>query len=197
VIDAERSSREPRPKPDTQRRTLHELLEQIPASIAVVHCDGLVFEMVNRHYAASAERRCNLIGRRALDAFPQLRDRGLEQMIALVRRIGEPCLVKELAIRDRWWCCVLAPLPDERGEVHRVMSLAHEITELVHQRAELERGFESSEQLTAMLDAGLCDPETGRPARILDAAERMSQLTAQLLDLARSVASAWGRGGDQ
>jgi GAF domain-containing protein len=189
---------------EAQRRTLYDLLEQVPASIAVVRGDDLVFEMVNRHYAASTGQRRSLIGRRAFDALPQLRDRGLEQMIALVRCTGEPCVVREMAVDDRWWSCVLAPLPDERGKVDRVMSLSYEVTELVRARAELERAVEYTEKLTALLDDDLrkpldaiataaelvqrcaTSPESGRPAaRIMDAAERMSRLITQLLDLAR------------
>jgi signal transduction histidine kinase len=221
VIDAERSSREPglpadRCLADAQRQRLYELFEQAPASIAVVRGDDLVFEMVNRHYARSTRRRDDLIGRRALDAFPQLRDRGLKQMIALVRCTGEPCVVRELAVDDRWWSCVLAPLPGERGEIDRVMSLAYEVTELVRACAELEHALESSEKLTAMLGDDLRHPldaiaadarrvqrvaadlELGSPAvRIVDAAEQISRRIAQLLDLARSAASAWGCRSDQ
>lgn len=208
-MDAQRSLREPGGKADpcladAQRRKLYDLFEQVPASIAVLRGGDLVFEMVNRHYEASTGRR-DLIGRRALDAFPLLRDRGLEQMIALVRCTGEPCVVKELAVGDRWWSCVLALLPGERGEVDRVMALAYEVTELVRARAELERTVEDRE-LTAILGGDLrvrdpldamptdaqrvqrqaAGPEVSRPtARIADAAEQMSRLIAQLLDLAR------------
>ena len=154
---------------DAQRRTLYDWFEHVPASIAVLRGDDLVFEMVNRHYAASTGRD-DLIGRRALDAFPQLRDRGLKQMIALVRCIGEPCVVRELAIDDRCWSCVLAPLPGEGGEVDRVIALSYEVTALVRTRSELERALESSEQLA-------------------HAAEQMSRLIAQLLELARCDAS--------
>jgi PAS domain-containing protein len=189
---------------ESERRMLYDLLEQVPASIAVVRSDDLVFEMVNRHYTASAGERRNLIGRRAFEAFPQLRGRGLEQMIAVVRRTGEPCVLKEIAVDDRWWRCVLAPLSDERGEVGRVIAFSYEVTELVRVRAELERAVERHERLTAMLGDGLllpldaiatdaqvvqcqaAGPDIGRPAaRILSAAERMSRLIAQLLELAR------------
>jgi PAS domain-containing protein len=181
VIDAERSFRDPGLLADARRRTLYDRFEQVPASIAVVRGNDLVFEMVNRHYARSPRRRGDLIGRRALEALPQLRDRGLEQMIALVRCTGEPCVVKELAVDDRWWSCVLAPLPGERGEIDRVISLAYDVTELVCARAELERAFESGDRLTA----------------IADAAEQISRRIAQLLDLARSAASAWRCRSDQ
>ena len=189
---------------EAERRTLYDLFEQVPASIAVVRGDDLVFEMVNRHYAGSADQRRNLIGRRAFEAFPQLRGRGLEQMIAVVRRTGEPCVVRELAVDDRWWSCVLAPLSDERGAVDRVVAFSYEVTELVRVRAELERTVAHHERLTAMLGDGLlisldsiaadaqvvqreaAGPEIGRPAaRILGSAERMSRLIAQLLELAR------------
>lgn len=208
MIDAERSSREPGWKTDpcpadTQRRKLYDWFEQVPASIAVLRGADLVFEMVNRHYAASTGRR-DLIGRRALDAFPKLRDRGLKQMIALVRCTGEPCVVRELAIDDRCWSCVLAPLPDERGEVDRVIALSYEVTELVRARAELERALTSGEQLTAKLGHDLGNPLDAiatdaqrvqhppagpeihlRADRIADTVEQMSRLIVQLLDLAR------------
>ncbi|HEX3766520.1 MAG TPA: PAS domain-containing protein [Kofleriaceae bacterium] len=132
-----------------QRQALCELFEQIPAAVAVVRGDDLVFEMANRHYAAGR----NLIGHRALDVFPQLRGRGFEQMIALVRRTGEPCVGKELAIGGRWWSFVLAPLPGERGEIDRVMSFSYEVTELIRARQHTETAVAQLQDALALLDA--------------------------------------------
>jgi signal transduction histidine kinase len=202
--EVQRAAAATRHAAEAQRRTLYDLFEQVPASIAVVRGDDLVFEMANRHCAESTGQRGDLIGRRLFDILPQLRGRGFEQMIALVRRTGEPCVVKEIAVGDRWWSTVLAPMPDERGEIDRVMSFSYEVTELVRARIELERIVDYNEKFTAMLGHDLRNPlntiataaqlvqrratapEIGRPAaRIVTAAERMSRMIAQLLDLAR------------
>jgi PAS domain S-box-containing protein len=94
-----------------------------------------------------------VIGHRALDVFPHLRSRGFEQMIALVRRTGEPCVVKEMAVGDRWWSFVLAPLPDERGAIDRVMSFSYEVTELVRAREHTEAAVARLQDTVSLLDA--------------------------------------------
>jgi len=151
--DDQRAAAAIRHAAEAQRRTLYDLFEQVPASIAVLRGDDLVFEMVNRHHAASARPRRDVIGHRALDVFPHLRSRGFEQMIALVRRTGEPCVVKEMAVGDRWWSFVLAPLPDERGEIDRVMSFSYEVTELVRARQHTEAAVARLQDTVSLLDA--------------------------------------------
>jgi PAS domain-containing protein len=151
--DDQRAAAAARQAAEAQRRTLYELFEQVPASIAVVRCADLVFEMVNRHHAGRAGLPRQLVGQRALDAFPQLRDRGFEQMIALVRLTGEPCVIKEMAIGDRWWSLVLAPLPGEGGEVDRVMSFSYEVTELVRARQSTEAAVDRLQDMVSLLDA--------------------------------------------
>jgi PAS domain S-box-containing protein len=139
---------------EIQRQALYDLFEQVPASIAVVRADDLVFEMANRHYRAAAGPR-DLIGRRALDIFPQLRGRGFEQMIAVVRRTGEPCVVKEMAVDGRWWSFVLAPLKSERGAIDRVLSLSYEVSELVVARHHAEAATARLQDSLSLLDATL------------------------------------------
>jgi hypothetical protein len=82
-----------------------------------------------------------VIGRRAFDVFPHLRERGLDQMAALVRCTGEPCVIKEMAVDDRWWSLVIAPIRNESGEVDRILSFSYEVTELVLARQRAESRF--------------------------------------------------------
>jgi PAS domain S-box-containing protein len=146
---------------EAQRQLQYVLFEQVPAAIAVFRGDDLVFEMANQRYLEAARRR-DLLGRRALDVFPQLRGRGFEQMIAVVRRTGEPCLVKEMEVDQRWWSFVLAPIANERGVVDRVMSFSYEITDLVVAQQHAEAAVAELQNTVSLLDAAF----TGVPVGI-------------------------------
>ena len=146
---------------EAQRRLQYVLFEQVPAAIAVFRSDDLVFEMANQRYLDAAGRR-DLLGRRALDAFPQLRGRGFEQMIAMVRRTGEPCLVREMEVDQRWWSFVLAPIANERGAVDRVMSFSYEVTDLVVAQQHAEAAVAELQNTVSLLDAAF----TGVPVGI-------------------------------
>ena len=146
---------------EAQRRLQYALFEQVPAAIAVLRGDDLVFEMANQHYLDAAGRR-DLLGRRVLDVFPQLRGRGFEQMIAVVRRTGEPCLVKEMEVSQRWWSFVLAPIANERGVVDRVVSFSYEVTDLVVAQLNAEAAIAELQSAVSLLDATL----TGAPVGI-------------------------------
>lgn len=166
AIDAAHDLEAPRAAAATRdalaaQRRLHELFEHIPASIAVVRADDLTFEMANRHYLATAGLRHDPIGRRAFDVFPHLRGRGLEQMIAVVRRTGEPCVVKEMAAGDRSWSFVLAPIKDEHGAIDRILSFSYEITELVLVRQHAEAAITGLQDTVSLLDATLAGLPVG------------------------------------
>lgn len=150
-----------RAEADARRRLQYALFELVPASIAVFRGSDLVFEMANRSYLATTGQR-DLIGRRVLDVFPHLRGRGLEQMIAVVKRTGEPCVIKEMAVDHRWWSFVLAPIADERGVVDRVLSFAYDVTELVVAQQHADAAIDELQNTVALLDATL----TGVPVGI-------------------------------
>lgn len=165
ALDPARCGDEPRRRDDAaaaelQRRTLHALFEQVPASIAIVRGDDLVFEMVNRCHRESTARG-DVAGQRVFDVFPQLRGRGLEQMIALVQRTGEPCVVKEIEIDRRWWSFVLAPLADEHGAVDRVMSFSYDVSDLVIARQYAESATSRLQDTLELLETTLAGAPVG------------------------------------
>jgi len=162
---------------EAQRRLQYVLFEQVPAAIAVFRGEDLVFEMVNQHYLEAAGRR-DLLGRRALDVFPQLRGRGFEQMIAMVRRTGEPCLVKEMEVDQRWWSFVLAPIANERGVVDRVMSFSYEVTDLVVARQHAEADVAELQNTVSLLDAAFSGVPVG--LSVYDRELRLVQLNDTL-----------------
>jgi PAS domain-containing protein len=141
AIEAERATAATRDL-EAQRRSLYQLFEQVPAGIAVVRGDDLVFEMANRRYLATAGLRNDVIGRRAFDVLPHLRGRGFEQIVAQVRRTGEVCVVREMEIAGRWWAFVIAPIRTERGPgaIDRIMTFSYEVTDQVVVRRRAEAG---------------------------------------------------------
>ncbi|HEX8108946.1 MAG TPA: HAMP domain-containing sensor histidine kinase, partial [Kofleriaceae bacterium] len=104
----------------------------------------------------------------------------------------------------RHWLITYYPVRGPAGEVSQVGVVVVDVTREQRARVELERTIEYNEKFTAMLGHDLRNPlntiataaqllqrratapEIGRPAaRIVSAAERMSGMIAQLLDLAR------------
>jgi PAS domain S-box-containing protein len=103
--------------------------------------------MANRRFLETMQlAAADVIGRPALEVFPYLRDMGLGEAVARVRRTGEPYAATEVKFaadsagvaEDRWWSFTLVPLTDERGRCDRVVSFAYEVTELVRARQRAE-----------------------------------------------------------
>jgi PAS domain S-box-containing protein len=142
-------------------RRLAALFEHVPAAIAVLRGDDLVVELANRRYAETIGEHRDLIGRRVFDALPHLRGRGLELMIAMARRTGEPCIVKEMAIDGRWWSFVLAPIELAGGAADRILSFAYEVTDMVLCRQHAEAANALLQDAGALVDAALASAPIG------------------------------------
>jgi signal transduction histidine kinase len=155
-----------------QWRTLYALFEQVPASIAVLRGEQLVYEMANRRYLETSGHGREMMGKPALEVRPELGERGIARMFEGVRRTGVPCVVDELEIDGRWWSCVFAPLAGAGEGIERVISFSYEVTDLVlarrraeaavtdevRARRELASVVEYNEKFTAMLGHDLRNP---------------------------------------
>ncbi|MCO5169504.1 MAG: ATP-binding protein [Planctomycetes bacterium] len=106
-----------------------------------------MFELANGPFLAATGRR-DLVGRRLLDAFPELAGQGLDDLLRDVLRSGSPHVGDELLLRldrtgagtleDTFWTVSLSPLRGADGRVERVAAIGFERTLQVQQRRELE-----------------------------------------------------------
>jgi signal transduction histidine kinase len=139
----------------------YELFMQAPAPFCVLKGPELVYEMANSAYL-NLFGRPNMVGRPMLEAVPELRDQGLDDLLRRVMKTGVPHVSREtrsLVPRsdgrpgdESFWTFVYSPLraPDET--VDRVMVSAWEVTEQVRSRGTLELARRQAEEASTAKD---------------------------------------------
>ncbi len=133
---------------ERQRRYLDELFLQVPAGIAVMTGPDHVYELANPAYHAFIGQR-EILGKRFVDALPELRDQKFPQYLDDVYRTGIPYVGSEAPAELRrgpggdteqtWFNFVYQPLRDERGLTTGILNFAYEVTEQVNARRSMER----------------------------------------------------------
>jgi signal transduction histidine kinase len=160
---------------EASEKRLYELFMQAPAPICVFRGMELVFEMANDLYFRVAGRGEDILGRSLLEAIPEARGQGFDDILRGVMTSGEAFIGKEMPLRidrrgkgeleDTWWTFIYAPLRNSRGVIDRVMALVHDVTEQVRASkereglvTELQRAVRSSEIFVGILGHDLKNP---------------------------------------
>ena len=154
---------------EQHRRTLYALFEHLPAAIAVLRGEHLVYEMANRRYLQDRSL-AEIVGRPAFEVAPHLRH-GFAELIEHVRRTGEPFAVTEMKVvpdlgaggvpEEHWWHVVLVPLADEHGGRDRIMLFSYDVTELVRARQRAEATAAELQKSVSLIDATLSSVPVG------------------------------------
>jgi signal transduction histidine kinase len=114
---------------------------QAPVAIAVVAGENLVFELANPPYLRVVGDR-DIVGKPVLEALPELRGQGYDDLLHNVMHTGEPVtasesllkLEREGVLQDTYWTFIYAPLRNREGIADRVMAICNEVTEQVRAR---------------------------------------------------------------
>jgi signal transduction histidine kinase len=150
---------------------LDDLFQQDLVSMAVWRGPDLKLERVNKVYAALFKGR-ELIGRRPLEAFPELMDQPdghlLLDCLNRVFETGEPYTARERLVRqrqgpdgplaDRYYDVAYLRINGPDGEPYGVYDLAIEVTQGVTARQDREREREVRELFVALLTHDLRTP---------------------------------------
>ena len=154
---------------EQHRRMLYALFEHLPAAIAVLRGEHLVYEMANRCYLQERSL-AEIVGRPAFEAAPHLRQ-GFAELIDHVRRTGEPFAVTEMRVvnepsggvvpEEHWWHVALVPLADENGGRDRIMTFSYDVTELVRARQRAETTAAELQKNVSLIDATLSSVPVG------------------------------------
>ena len=133
---------------ERQRRHLAGLFMQVPAGIAVLNGPEHVFELANPAYHAFIGQR-EILGKRLVDAVPELRDQAFVRQLDEVYRTGIPYVGNEAPAALRrgpdgraeqiWFNYVYQPLRDERGLTTGILIFAYDVTVQVNARHGMER----------------------------------------------------------
>ncbi|MGZ8376126.1 MAG: ATP-binding protein [Gemmatirosa sp.] len=151
---------------EVERARLATVFAQTPSVLAIVRGPDHVLELANDAYLQLNGNR-DLIGRPLLDAVPELRGQGFEQLLDGVRATGVPFVGREVPIwlsgvpgtppEERFFDFVYLPLvePDGTSDGARVGVIAHgsDITEQVRARREVESARERADRLQTLTAA--------------------------------------------
>jgi PAS domain S-box-containing protein len=184
-IDAERRGKEERERLirqlETERTRLRTILTEAPAQIAVVRGPEYVFEFANPRYVASARGR-ELLGRPALEVFPELAGQGFREMLDTAYHGGEPLSLEEVpaavdrdgtgVMEEGYYNLVLQPLRDADGRVDSLLSYTVDVTGQVRARREVEQLEERLRLALEAADLGIFDWDLRTDALSWDARTR-------------------------
>lgn len=151
-----------------QQEHLYSLFMQAPAPICVVKGRELVYEVANELYFKVCGRR-DIVGKRMLEALPELRDQGLEELLLSVMNSGKTCVGKERLLKiareddgrleDTYWTFTYAPLRGPELRIDRVMAFCNDVTEQVLARRAIERSEERFRGLVTQVQAGIAEKD--------------------------------------
>jgi PAS domain S-box-containing protein len=148
---------------------LRDLFEQAPVAIAVLTGPEHVYTIVSPRYVETPGGGRPLVGRAVADAFPELRDEGLVQMMDRVYETGVPYFATERLVRldhdhdgnpeEYYFNIGYQPLRDATGEVYAIASVAYDVTDHIRARQELEVARQMAEN--ARLEAETANQAKG------------------------------------
>jgi PAS domain S-box-containing protein len=136
-----------------ERSHLRNLFNQAPGFIAVITGENNVFDMVNEAYYQLVGHR-EIIGKPLMEALPEMRGQGFEELLAEVRRSGKPFVGRDLKAQlqrtlgaapvEAWIDVLYQPMFDKDGHVTGIFAQGHDVSD-AHAARLAER--ESAERL--------------------------------------------------
>jgi len=150
---------------ERQRSALLAVFAESPVPIAVMSGENLVFELANPAYQATVGRG-NLLGRALLEALPEMRGQGFDDLLREVLRTGRPFVGKERPAtihrdgkaHETFYDFVYAPLRDLAGNTTGVISVAQDVTAQVQSRHAFQEAARNKDQFIAMMAHELRNP---------------------------------------
>jgi signal transduction histidine kinase/CheY-like chemotaxis protein len=143
-------------------RERNNLLQQAPIATAVLVGPDLVFQLANKLYCDIVGRQ-DLIGKRYIEAFPELVGTALPGVLETVYRTGVRYVSPETLIRldrtgsgrveDCYFQFNLEPMRTTAGVVYGLMAVAVDLTAQVDARHVLERAHAEREELLQQAEA--------------------------------------------
>jgi len=155
-----------------EREAVAELFRQSPVPVAILRGPQLVFEFVNQAYVDAAGSR-PIVGKPMLEALPELRGQGFDELLLQVMRTGEPMVGREQLVQverdgalvDTYFTFVYSALTRDGGPADGVVAICNDVTEQVQARRDLqalataaEEANRAKDEFLAMLGHELRNP---------------------------------------
>jgi PAS domain S-box-containing protein len=121
-----------------ERSHLRKLFNQAPGFIAVVTGQNHVFDIVNEAYYQLVGHR-DIIGKPLMEALPEMRGQGFEELLAEVRRSGKPFVGRDLKAQlqrvpgaapvEAYIDVLYQPMFDKHGVVTGIFVQGHDVSD--------------------------------------------------------------------
>lgn len=154
--------REAEAEKEAQRRVVESLFANAPAGITLLRGEEKIIELANAMALRLWGKRADVVGRPLLEALPELRGQGYDELIDTVRRTGEPYVGEESPFTFRregreervYLELVYAPAQNERGETDGVAAFGFDVTAQVVAREGATLGARVGRALASREDLG-------------------------------------------
>ena len=156
---------------EVERARLQQVFRQAPSFIVAFRGPNQVYEFVNEAYYQLVGHR-DILGKPLLEAIPEIRGQGFEDLLERVRLTGEPWVGRESPVmlqrtpgaplEARYLDMVFQALTEADGTRSGVVVHGSDITEQVIARREVERLLGESERAREDADAARQEAEAAR-----------------------------------
>ena len=150
---------------ERQRRQWHELFRQAPVGICIFDGPEWVYEFINPGYQALFPGRA-LLGKRLVDALPEVADQPLMEILHRVYDTGEPFQASEVLVplarteggpvEDIYFDLTYQVRRDETGRIDGFVTYATDVTAQVRARQEREAERLRLKRLLLAAPAAIC-----------------------------------------
>jgi signal transduction histidine kinase len=150
---------------ERQRRQWYDLFMRAPASICIFDGPEWVYQFVNPGYQAMFPGR-ELLGKRLVDALPEVADQPLMAILHHVYDTGEPFQESEVLVplaryeggpvEDIYFDLTYLVRRDEAGQIDGFVTYAYDVTEQVYARREREDQRQRLHRLFMEAPAAIC-----------------------------------------
>lgn len=150
-----------------QRALLDALAAQSMVFMAILRGPELVFEMANARYAALLGGR-EVVGKPLLEAAPELKGQGFDELLRRVMETGEPFIGREVAVtlarpdvgrlEEALVSFVYQPVRGARGDYDAVLVAGIEVTSEIRARQEVLKRLAFEQQLIGIVGHDLRSP---------------------------------------
>ncbi|MGX1270917.1 PAS domain-containing protein [Streptomyces phaeoluteigriseus] len=158
---AEQLTDEPPLVPAVDELPAREVLDRVPALVALVHGSDHRLAYVNDAYTAAFGPRS--IGEPAAEALPELRDLGLMPLLDQAQRSGKPRTLKSRKAPDgRSYTFTCTPVPEKHGET-AVLVFATDVTDHAEAAERLRTSERRQRETAVTLQRSLLPQELEEP----------------------------------
>ncbi|CAN5845261.1 hypothetical protein BH11GEM1_BH11GEM1_15810 [soil metagenome] len=160
-VRIDKELRAARASAEQAERRLREVFAQAPGFFAVLSGADHVFEFVNDAYLQLIGHR-SVVGRRVIDALPEVVDQGFIALLDRVYRSSKPFVGREVALmlervpgeppEERIVDFVYQPITHGDGTTSGIVAHGSDVTEAVLARREVERLLQASEETRSRVE---------------------------------------------